>query len=197
MRSAAGSRLTRQMTIPVEPPARERLIKTARRLLAQRGPSVTLREIARHAGLGCESLLEQRLGDVLELLGSLGDPALAPIARGVWSDAVRELLSPQRDRPAFSLRNVARLLAVSPRTLQRRLAEEGTSWRAELDAARSERAAQLLRQGFTHEVTATRVGYSSSRALRRALRRWDRMQVDAFGPQTGIPGPPGPCARLA
>lgn len=184
----------------------ERLLKTARRLLAQRGPNVTLSEIARHAGISCgvggsaivvESLLEQRLGDVLELLRSLGEPALAPIGRGVWSDAVREILSPQLDGPVVSLRKVARLLAVSPRTLQRRLAEEGTSWRAELDAARHERAAQLLRQGLTHQATATRVGYSGSRALRRARRRWDRMQVDASGPQVGVSGPPSPCTRLA
>lgn len=63
---------------------------------------------------------------------------------------------------------------MSVRTLQRRLAEEGTSWRAEIDAARNKRAAQLLQQGTTADLTAAQVGYSGSRALRRALRRWDR-----------------------
>jgi AraC-like DNA-binding protein len=207
MSSAAGFRLTDQMTIStVDSSALERLLKTARRLLAQRGPNVTLSEVGRHAGIGCgvdgstivvKSLLEQRLGDLLEAVRSLPDPALAPIERGAWSDAVREVLGPQLDRPLLSLRTVARMLAVSPRTLQRRLAEEGTSWRGELDAARSERAAQLLRQGFTQEVTATRVGYSGSRALRRALRRWDGMKVDASGPQVVSSGPPSPCSRLA
>jgi AraC-like DNA-binding protein len=169
---------------------------------------VTLSEIGRHAGIGCgmdgsaenviESLLGQRLGDVLEALGSLKDPALAPIERGSCSDVVRELLLSQLDRPQASLREVARALAVGPRTLQRRLVEEWTNWRAELDATRSERAAQLLRQGFTQEVTAaTRVGYSSSRALRRARRRWERMTIDAAGPQVVTSGPPRPCTRLA
>jgi hypothetical protein len=82
---------------PVDSSAWERLFKTARGLLAQRGPNVTLSEIGRHAGIGCgtdgsaivvESLLEQPLGDVLEGLRSLADPALAPIDRGGWSDAV-------------------------------------------------------------------------------------------------------------
>jgi hypothetical protein len=85
----------------------ERLLKTSGRLLAQRGPGVTLSEIGRHAGIGCgmdgsaenviESLLGQRLGDVLEAPGSLKDPALAPIERGSCSDAVPDASAVWRD----------------------------------------------------------------------------------------------------
>jgi AraC-like DNA-binding protein len=171
----------------VESSACTRVFEAARRLLLRRGQSVTLSEIARHAGIQVkadragfvDSLLEHRFGDVVELVTSLNELGLAASDRGAWSDTVREILAPRLDGSALSLRSVARMLAVSTRTLQRRLAEEGTNWRAELDAARCNRAAHLLRQGLTHELTATRVGYSSSRALRRARRRWDRKQVGA------------------
>jgi transcriptional regulator GlxA family with amidase domain len=39
-----------------------------------------------------------------------------------------------------SLAEIAHRLAISTRTLQRRLADHGTTWRAELDAARGRRA---------------------------------------------------------
>jgi AraC-like DNA-binding protein len=92
--------------------------------------------------------------------------------RVVWTDAVRGIVVEHLDQPELSLRVVARALAVSPRTLQRRLAEEGTSWRVILDTARRERASALLREGLTTELTAAQVGFAGSRALRRALARW-------------------------
>jgi AraC-like DNA-binding protein len=129
-----------------------------------------------------ETLLDQRLGDLLELAqdSETRDPV------HVWTDAVRKILAAQLDRPALTLATVARALAVSARTLQRRLAEEGTSWRAELDVARRERTAQLLGRGRTQGATAASVGYSGSRALRRAVRRWQRNEVGAPGPQVGV-----------
>jgi AraC-like DNA-binding protein len=140
-----------------------------------------------------EALLDRRLGDLLELVrdSETSDPAQ------VWTDAVRGMLAAQLDRPALTLPTAARALAVSARTLQRRLAEEGTSWRAELDAARRERTAQLLGRGRTKDATAASVGYSDSRALRRALRRWQRDEVDASGPQIGVLRPPRAPARPA
>jgi AraC-like DNA-binding protein len=163
-----------------------RLLAAARRLFAQRGPDVTLSEVAVAAGFdagnsGCavcvESLSVQRLGDVIEFVRALYEPdvhygrALSQRGAG-WTERVHEILFAQLQRPGLSLRDVARMLAVSPRTLQRRLAEEGTSWRVELDAVRRERAAALLQEGATSDATAERVGYSGSRALRRALGRW-------------------------
>jgi AraC-like DNA-binding protein len=140
-----------------------------------------------------EALVDRRLGDLLELVqdSETSDPA------HVWTDAVREILAAQLDRRALTLPSAARALAVSARTLQRRLAEEGTSWRAELDAARRERTAQLLGRGRTKDATAASVGYSDSRALRRAVRRWQRDEVDASGPQIGVLRPPWARARSA
>jgi AraC-like DNA-binding protein len=189
------------------------VLETVRQLVAQCGADVTLSEFARYARktVGPErcgngdgvigSLLDLRLGDLVELAWNAqeSDPRQASGASGgdaAWTAAVREILFAQLDRPALSLPVAARRLAVSARTLQRRLADEGTTWRAEIDAARRERAASLLRQGTTSEVTAARLGYSESRALRRALRRWGRERVDASSPQVGASCPPRGCEGL-
>jgi AraC-like DNA-binding protein len=90
-----------------------------------------------------------------------------------------EIVLERVERPELSLRTAARMLAVSPRTLQRRLADEGTSWRAIVDGTRRERVTALLAEDATADVTAARVGYAGSRALRRALRRWRESALPA------------------
>ncbi|RDI52138.1 AraC family transcriptional regulator [Nocardia mexicana] len=68
---------------------------------------------------------------------------------------------------------VAARLALSPRTLQRRLADHGTTWRHEVDLLRYERAKYLLEQQHsTTEAVARKLGFADDRALRRAYRRW-------------------------
>lgn len=54
------------------------------------------------------------------------------------------------------------------------LDQEGTSWRSEVDAMRREQAARLRQAGATSAQAATRLGYSDTRSLRRAARRWQR-----------------------
>ncbi|MFI0404932.1 helix-turn-helix domain-containing protein [Actinomadura sp. 3N508] len=71
------------------------------------------------------------------------------------------------------LADVARRLAMGPRTLQRRLSDEGTSWRDELERFRRQRVEHLLREtSMTLEAISARAGYSDPRALRRAVHRW-------------------------
>jgi AraC-like DNA-binding protein len=68
---------------------------------------------------------------------------------------------------------VARRLGTSARTLQRRLREEGTSFAAELDAVRRERAEAFLR---APDVSIAEVswllGFAEQSAFTRAFRRW-------------------------
>jgi AraC-like DNA-binding protein len=113
------------------------------------------------------------------------DPALARIVHAQaaaeiaalhrppqWIDTFRQAVADCLDDRDVRLASAARRLAVSPRTLQRLLERAGTSWRAEVDTARRQRAAQLLTSGMTKSTIARHLGYSDSRALRRAEHRW-------------------------
>ncbi|APA99580.1 AraC family transcriptional regulator [Nocardia seriolae] len=68
---------------------------------------------------------------------------------------------------------VAAELFVSPRTLSRRLNEEGTSFRALLDEVREALSEELLdHTGMTTEQVAARLGYAEAASFIRAFRRW-------------------------
>lgn len=68
---------------------------------------------------------------------------------------------------------VARRLAVSSRTLQRRLSEEGTTYSEVRDSVRRHCSSRLLRDGALSisEISA-RVGFSDVAAFDKAFKRW-------------------------
>jgi AraC-like DNA-binding protein len=67
----------------------------------------------------------------------------------------------------------SRLLAVSTRTLQRRLAERGTCFESIVRQVRMGRALALLEQpALTIDAVASKLGYSNSGAFHRAFRAW-------------------------
>jgi AraC-like DNA-binding protein len=72
-----------------------------------------------------------------------------------------------------TLEAVARALAVSDRTLQRRLEEEGTTFLEVLDGVREARARDLLREPALSLVdVAERLGFSDLATFSRAFKRW-------------------------
>jgi AraC-like DNA-binding protein len=72
-----------------------------------------------------------------------------------------------------TLASACRALALSPRALQLRLAEEGTTFSEIVDRVQRERALALLATSALPITTiATRVGFSAPAALTRAVRRW-------------------------
>jgi AraC-like DNA-binding protein len=90
-----------------------------------------------------------------------------------WQEKFRVTLRAALRERSLTLDSVAARLALSPRTLQRRLAEHGTTWRAEVAAVREQTAMDLLRDtDLPLGAVAGRVGYSDVRALRRAVIRW-------------------------
>jgi AraC-like DNA-binding protein len=95
---------------------------------------------------------------------------LAPPPDPTWQRHFRGLLTEALDDGAANLAAMARRMAMSPRTLQRHLAEHGTSWRLELDSARRWRADQL--RNDDPAILAHHLGYSHSKSARRAVRRW-------------------------
>jgi AraC-like DNA-binding protein len=89
-----------------------------------------------------------------------------------FTGPVAELVAAQLD-DIPTLATVCRTLAVSPRALQLRLAEEGTSFSAIVDRVQRERALVLLATSDLPITTiATRVGFSAPAGLTRAVRRW-------------------------
>ena len=117
----------------------------------------------------------------LPMLGA--DPALArildryaatldPPPAITWEQDFRSLLAGELEEGPPSLTAMARRMSLSPRTLQRHLAERGMSWRAELDTARRWRASQL--QPDDPAELARRLGYAHPRSASRAVQRWSR-----------------------
>lgn len=68
---------------------------------------------------------------------------------------------------------MARRLSVSERTLRRRLADEGTSYRALVDEVREALAEELLAtQSLSVEQVARRLGYAETASFTHAFTRW-------------------------
>jgi len=114
-------------------------------------------------------------------------------AAPAWATRLRAVLARRLPGEDISLASVSRQLAVSPRTLQRRLKAEGTSLREQIDAVRCRQATRLLAEGKTKLSVAVRLGYSDDRTLRRAMRRWQDQGLppDSMGPTgTAPPTPP-------
>jgi hypothetical protein len=120
----------------------------------------------------------------LDLLLPTADPLLAEILARyaaafpapppvTWYERFQQLLDETLDAASPSLGGMARQLAMSARTLQRRLADHGTTWREELDAARRRRATNVgLAVGPDAVGLARQLRYADARSVRRALRRW-------------------------
>ena len=72
-----------------------------------------------------------------------------------------------------SLEDIAEQLAMAPRSLRRRLAEEGSSFRHLVDAERGQLAEQLLENTeMKLEEMALQLGYGEAASFTRAFRRW-------------------------
>jgi len=98
---------------------------------------------------------------------------IVPPGRSSVAPAVAELV--RRMCPTGELRigSVAEQMGLHERTLQRRLAEEGTSYAEVVDAVRRTACQRLLRDtDMTLGHLARELGYAEQGALTRACRRW-------------------------
>lgn len=94
---------------------------------------------------------------------------------------VQRALSQGLERGQVSLALIAPPLGMSSRTLSRRLAELGTSFRGELDTMRRDLALRLVQDG--HEplgAIAERLGFDTPSGFLRAFRRWTGAAPSAF-----------------
>jgi AraC-like DNA-binding protein len=90
----------------------------------------------------------------------------------------------------LSLQKVARDLGMSVRTLRRRLADEGASYRQLTDELRRDVAINYLREtAMTVEDIAYALGFSDPANFRQAFRRWTSVTPQQF--RAANAGPPG------
>ncbi|RDI51742.1 AraC-like DNA-binding protein [Nocardia mexicana] len=92
---------------------------------------------------------------------------------------VRERLLSDPDRMP-SMAEIAVELHVTVRTLRRRLADEGVTFRGLLNNVREIKAAELLRTSATVEDVARRLGYAETANFTHAFTRWRGMSPRAY-----------------
>jgi AraC-like DNA-binding protein len=111
------------------------------------------------------AMLTPALGDALDAMNatSLGEQVVAELKRGLPSG-----------RP--DLGDVARRMGMSERTLQRRITEEGRSFRDLLADARRELGRRLLADRTVEiDEIAFLLGYQDATSFHRAFRGWEGM----------------------
>lgn len=91
-----------------------------------------------------------------------------------WLAQVRHILQATLDQPAGHLPRLAAMMHTSERTLKRRLAEQGTSVRELLQAARMQHAQERMTQNPLLPLSqlAQELGYQSGSAFSQAWRKW-------------------------
>lgn len=90
-----------------------------------------------------------------------------------WTDRVREQLAQELSGGEPGLSRVAKKLGVAPRTLRRRLQEEGTFYKEVLDKLRQTLAEQyLIERRLTVADVSFLLGFSEPSAFHKAYKRW-------------------------
>jgi AraC-like DNA-binding protein len=114
-----------------------------------------------------------------------GNQALHSQLRGVASglhatleyhhfiDTVRDRIKALLPRGKASIEAVASALHMTPRTLQRRLQEDGTTFRVLTDAVRKSILVECFERNQALEEVMRHAGYTNPRSFRRALKRWN------------------------
>jgi AraC-like DNA-binding protein len=110
------------------------------------------------------------------------EAALARLPKQIGtSDAVRAAARAALAGGNCTLPDTARTLAMSVRTLQRRLKDEGTSFVEVIDALRREMAVAYLQRQMPIPDIAEVLGYADATAFHHAFRRWTGHSPARYG----------------
>lgn len=115
---------------------------------------------------------DRRLAELLSEHASELMQRVPRVQEAAWRDQVRAYIVEGLPRGEWALEHVAWRCGVGERTLRRRLAEAGTSYRALVDDVRKERALAWLDGPGSVSRVAQRLGFSDATAFARAFRRW-------------------------
>lgn len=109
------------------------------------------------------AILEQHAAQLLERLP----------APSMLSEQLRSVIGQELPHGALSVQNAAKMLGLSERTLRRKLATAGRSYRDILDEVRREHAIAYLNDGSLSMATiAQRLGFGDATSFTRNFRRW-------------------------
>ncbi len=125
--------------------------------------------------------------ELLEMLTPALSAALSELdASDAIGDQVKAVLRGKLASGRPELSDVARDLGLSERTLQRRITDEGTHFRALLNDARREWACQLLRDGHSGiDEIAYLLGYQDARSFCRAFSDWEGLPPNRWRKANG------------
>lgn len=120
--------------------------------------------------------------ELYSILHSNAETKLEQMARGErFVDRVRQYLLSVPPKRLPDMASVARDLGLSPRSLRRRLADDGMSYKALVQSVLAIRATQLLSDpNRTIQETAAEMGFSDPSAFQRAFKRWKGMTPGQF-----------------
>ena len=88
-------------------------------------------------------------------------------------EKIRSLLLFDFNGQVPALEIMASHLSMTPRTLQRKLTDEGTSYRALSHQLRKELATEMLNTNLKKQEIASLLGYTDDSTLRRQVKTWD------------------------
>jgi AraC-like DNA-binding protein len=111
-------------------------------------------------------------------------------SHGRLSGEIRWLLASTLPGPDVSLEAVALTLKVGPRTLQRRLRQEGTSYEQLLDTTRRDLSLGYLAERRPNTEVSRLLGYSNVNAFCRAFQRWTGVSPGAYRRRISTRPPP-------
>ena len=112
--------------------------------------------------------------ELVALMRAQAERTLQQLSRPLTcAERVRALLVSRREQTAPDMDFVARELELSTRSLRRKLEEDGTSYRALIQARLCESACSMLHNpDLTPQAVAHALGFADASSFHRAFRRW-------------------------
>jgi AraC-like DNA-binding protein len=116
-------------------------------------------------------------------LRAAAEEAARSLPKRPWQTQVWMAVRADLEHP--DLEHVAQQLAVSPRSLQRRLDEEGTSFHEVIDTVRREIGVACIEAGLPVREAAEEAGFADASSFLRAFRRWKGATPTHYRGQSG------------
>ena len=129
---------------------------------------------------------DSRLHNTLRGYADRALSCVPPVAHSSVSAQVRRVLKEELQGGSPDQERICRRLATSPRSLRRRLEEEGTTFEALRTQLRSELARDYLSEpAWSISEVAFLLGFSEAAAFYRAFKRWTGVTPQAFRRRQG------------